>query len=505
MKLTPELIHGFAGSVLSYRYDNAVASPDCHKEWWEYCCSSQPFVAIAAPRGHAKSTAITHAYTLAAVLFQDRKFVLLVSDTYDQAVMFLADIRSELEDNDLLIDLFGEMKFEKDAENDIIVRMADGNKFRIVAKGSEQKVRGLKWDGKRPDLIVGDDLENDEIVMNPERRLKFKEWFTGALLPCRSKYGIVRLVGTILHMDSLLENLMPKYSDKKYTVETPLKVYSTRARSAWLAVKYRAHSKDYSQILWPESKDAAWFKEERQRYADLGIPEKYTQEYLNEPIDETKAFFRKADLIPMSEEDYEDVDFKKGTAKFYMAVDFAISEKERADYTVMVVGAVDAYNILHIVDVVRGRMDAKEIIDNIMALNTRYQPDIVTVESGAIEKAIGPFLKAEMFDSGNFINLNPMTPIKDKESRARSIQGRMRAGGVHFDKRAEWFPDFEQELLTFPRSVHDDQVDALAWLGLTLNKMQMALTPEEQEEEEYESLLFESGYFDEGRCRSTGY
>lgn len=503
MKLTPDLIYGFAASVLSFRFDNAVSTPECHKEWWEYCCSKSPFVAIAAPRGHAKSTAITHAYTLAAVLFQDRKFVLLVSDTYDQAVMFLSDIRSELEDNDLLVELFGEMVFEKDAENDIIVRMKDGNKFRIVAKGSEQKVRGLKWDGKRPDLIVGDDLENDEIVMNPERRLKFKEWFTGALLPCRAKHGIVRLVGTILHMDSLLENLMPKYSDRKYTVDTPLKMWSTNQRKAWLAVKYRAHSKDYKQILWPESKDAAWFKDERQRYIDLGISEKYTQEYLNEPIDETKAFFRKGDMIAMTEEDYEDID--KGNVRYYMAVDFAISEKERADYTVMMIGAIDAYNVFHIVDVVRGRMDAKEIIDNMMALNKRYEPEIVTVEAGAIEKAIGPFLKAEMFDTGNFLNLNPMTPVKDKESRARSIQGRMRAGGVHFDKKAEWYPDLEQEVLTFPRSVHDDQVDALAWLGLTLNKMQTALTPEEIEEEEYQDMLDENGFFNDGRNSVTGY
>jgi hypothetical protein len=37
--------------------------------------------------------------------------------------MFLSDIRSELEDNDLLVELFGKMTFEKDAENDIIVRM----------------------------------------------------------------------------------------------------------------------------------------------------------------------------------------------------------------------------------------------------------------------------------------------------------------------------------------------------------------------------------------------
>ena len=144
MKLTKELIHGFSGSVLSYRYDNAKSTPDCHLEWWDACCSDSKFVAIAAPRGHAKSTAITHAYILSSILFKDRKFVLLVSDTEGQAIMFLQDIKTELLENDLLIELFGVMTFEKETESDMIVRMEDGSKFRIIAKGSEQKVRGLK-------------------------------------------------------------------------------------------------------------------------------------------------------------------------------------------------------------------------------------------------------------------------------------------------------------------------------------------------------------------------
>lgn len=458
---------------------------------------------IFATQSHAKSTAITHAYILSSILFKDRKFVLLVSDTEGQAIMFLQDIKTELLENDLLIELFGVMTFEKETESDMIVRMEDGSKFRIIAKGSEQKVRGLKWEGRRPDLIVGDDLENDEIVMNPERRAKFKQWFTGALLPARSQNGIVRIVGTVLHMDSLLENFMPKRSDRKFTKETGIKMWSENTRKSWLAIKYRAHDKDFSNILWPE----LWTKQrllaERQNYVDLGVPEKYSQEYLNEPIDETNAFFRRGDLLAMNEEERDE--FELGRMVTYMACDFAVSQAERADYTAIVIGAVDQYNQLHIVDVVKGRMDSKEIIDNMIALNERYSPEIVTVEKGQIEKAIGPFLKSQMFEQDSFLNLNMVTPTKDKESRARSIQGRMRAGGVKFDKEAEWYPDLEQELLGFPRAVHDDQVDALAWLGLTIHKMQQAPTEEEMEDEEYDLMLSNSGHYEEGRNMTTGY
>jgi len=54
------------------------------------------------------------------------------------------------------------------------------------------------------------------------------------------------------------------------------------------------------------------------------------------------------------------------------------------------------------------------------------------------------------------------------------LQARLRQGTVFFNGYANYYPDLEQELLRFPRDVHDDQVDALAWIGLTLD----AIIPE---------------------------
>lgn len=506
MKITHDLIFGLAGSVLSSRFDEAKRTPECHKEWWALCTSEHPFVAIAAPRGHAKSTSITHCYSLACLLFQDRRFELIVSDTWQQAVMFLRDIYTELTENEALIDMFNDgqpFTFVKDAEDDIIVVGKNGHKFRVMARGAEQKIRGLKWDGMRPDLIVCDDLENDEIVLNSERREKFKKWFTGALVPCRSDRGIIRVVGTILHMDSLLENLMPKRQDRTYTREDDLKLFSIKKvtpKSGWVSVKYKAHNSDLSMILWPEKWPKDKLIAERQKYIDIGNPEGYSQEYLNEPIDESRAYFRRGDLLPMDET------ARKLPKRMYAAVDFAISELERRDFTAIVIGGMDEYGILHIVDVIKERMDAYAIIDNMIAVQNKYHPDVFTVEAGAIEKALGPFLKAEMFKrGGEFLNLLPLVPTKDKESRARSMQARVRSGGVRFDKDTDWWPDFEQEVLTFPRGVHNDQVDALAWLGLTLDRMLTGPTVQDLEEEFYDEKLQQHDSRDEGRNSVTGY
>jgi hypothetical protein len=153
-KLDVNVLEGLVTLFLLPRYDAPQPIPPFHRTLWKRCCSDDPYIAMAAPRGNAKTSAVTHAYTIGSVLLGDRDFVLIVSDTETQAAQFLGDIKAEFQDNDALIKQFGiKKKFIKDTETDIIVQSMAG-KFRIIAKGSEQKVRGLKWDNKRPNLIL---------------------------------------------------------------------------------------------------------------------------------------------------------------------------------------------------------------------------------------------------------------------------------------------------------------------------------------------------------------
>ena len=503
--ITASVIEGLVGSCLLKRFDGQAKIPECHRDWWKLVTGPDKFVAIAAPRNHAKTTAISLSYILASVLFRAKKFVLLVSDTETQANLFLGSIKQELQENTDIIDLFGLKKnekglvqFKKDTESDIIVETNDGTTFRIIAKGAEQKLRGLIWNGSRPDLIVCDDMENDELVMNKDRREKFRRWFLGALLPCRSQNGEVRIVGTILHMDSMLERLMPRDTDKQ-TVQDGLKTYSTK-RQMWKSLKYRAHNEDFSEILWPERHPAAELKRIRTEYINQGLPDVYSQEYLNVPIDESNTYFKRNDFLPMRDEDY------KSKKNFYVAGDFAISEKERADYTVMIVGGVDEDGILSIVDVIRGRMDGLEIVNTMLAIQRFRDPEVFGIEDTQITKSIGPFLNMAMIEQNTFINVYPLQPHRqDKVTRARSIQARMRAGGVKFDKKADWYQTLEDELMRFPRDKHDDQVDSMAYLGLIIDKMNQAPTKEEIRQQEYMEDMENSDLLDQGRSQYTGY
>jgi len=504
MQLTPEIIEGFVGSCLYKNFHNAVKSPPIHREWWTLCCSPEKFVAIAAPRGHAKSTAITFAYVLAAVLFRQSSYVIILSDTEGQATLFLNDIKKELIENEDIIQLFGVEKIEKDQETDIIVRMTDGHRFRIQAKGSEQRVRGLKWRNQRPDLIVGDDLENDEIVMNPERRDKFRRWMNGALLPILSKDGMIRIVGTILHIDSYLENRMPRLQSASTVVE-PLKISSKAKIGAWKAVKYRAHDETFENILWPEMYDEQWLRAKRHDLTTQGQADLYNQEYLNYPIDETRAMFRRSDLLPITNEQFEGIMEGRLPLYYYVGVDLAVSKTKRADFSAYVVVGVDANSHMFLVEVIHGRYDTKESIDLFFELQEKYNPQWFAMEKGIMTKAIGPFLEDEMFRRGQFLNFELITASVDKEERARSIVGRVRVHGVRFFKDADWYPTFETELCQFPRGQHDDQVDAFSLIGLGLMKIAAAPTQQDLQDEEYEDEKRRDGARMDGRSSVTGY
>ena len=496
-------MEGFVNSVLRKNFDRPAETPQFHKEIWELVTSNNRQVAIAAPRYHAKSTAVTHAYTLASVLFRESRYVLIVSDTVSQAVQFLGDIKKELLDNDDLRSLFSISSFPKDTEDDLIVEMEDGHTFRIQAKGSEQKLRGLKWANLRPDLVIGDDMENDEIVMNKDRRLKFKRWFYGALIPCVASSGKIRIVGTILHLDCLLENLMPasqltSHRGVKSFIQEDLKEYSLNVLP-WKSVKYRAHTDDFKTLLWPEMKTAEQFKLLKEDFVRQGLADIYSQEMLNIPLDVTDTFFTKNDFLPIKPEE------AKKNLVYYATCDLAVSQSQRADYSAFVVGGMDEDGKLYCKHVINQRMDALEIVDTILMIQKIYKPVLFGLEQGTIQKAIGPYLNEEMLKRGEFINTVLLKPSGDKLTRARSIQARMRSGACRFDKEAEWYQAFEDQLLRFPRDKHDDQVDAWAYLGLMLDRMWEAPTEKEAEEEEYRTYMSDSLGVDSGRSSICGY
>lgn len=487
MKLTADLIESFAGIFLSPRYDTPLPTPDFHRECWTRYCVDHPACATAAPRNHAKSTALTHDFILANVCFRTEEYVILVGSSEEMAIEHLGDIANELRDNEDLVREFKIRSFIQDQKTDIIVECTDGHQFRILARGAEQKIRGRKWRGKRPGLIVCDDLEDDEQVENSDRRRKFRKWFFRACKQALRDGGRIRVHGTILHEDSLLMNLIKS--------------------KQWNSRLYKAHAgfDDFSEMLWAEKFPESRLRAIRQEFIDLFDSPGYSQEYLNDPLDYADKYLQKPWFIGMTEEDHNR--FKQ----LYAGVDFAVSKTDSANRTSFTIGGVCTENLLHFVDQTVGKMDSKEIIDQFFLIySTRPQIASFFVEDGVIWKAIKPILDAEMRHRNVYIPYFAILPVKDKAVRGRSLQKRMRAGGCRFDKDAEWYPAFEDELLRFTGTsdaMKDDQFDSAAILARGVELQSEVEDSDQLNDDDLEFLRQSNQLRGDGGGRSqvTGY
>jgi predicted phage terminase large subunit-like protein len=187
----------------------------------------------------------------------------------------------------------------------------------------------------------------------------------------------------------------------------------------------------------------------------------------------------------------------------YITNDIAVSVSKKADYTCHIVWKILASNKVCVIDVRYKRQDALKTCELMLDLNTAYEPEEFITESGVIEKTIGPFLNVMMLQENNFLTLETVPSSVDIERRASSLQARMRAGQVYFDTHADWFYEFKQEYLKFPRAPRNDRVAAGAVFGQRMALLSRPVTRDEDWEEEI--TQWQRSHVKNGRSKVTGY
>lgn len=481
--LTSRMIEAFALTYLYKNFDEAKPTPQFHRESWALYASDAERACVIAPRGHAKSSALTHVYGLAAMLFRLETYAIIISTNEELAIEHLGDITRELTENEELIEDFEIKGLVVSSKTEIIVEFLDGAQFRLLARGSGQKMRGRKWRGGRPGLIICDDLEDDEQVENKERRDKFRKWFNRAVIPALRRGGKLRIHGTVLHEDALL----PRF----------------RKQSGWKVLFYKAHKSydDFAEILWPEQFTEEGLRAVRQRYIEDFDAPGYSQEYLNSPFDSSDAYLRQPWFLGMT-----DADFQK-EMKIAVGVDFAVSKADKANRSSLTVGGLTATNTALIIDQRVGRWDTEEIIDTMIDIQQQHDPICFFVEDGVIWKALEPMLNKEMRAKDCFMLCIPMPSVKDKAVRGRSLRKRMRSQSMLFDKEADWYAEYEAELLRFTGysdAVLDDQFDSTAILSRGFDDMPI-LDEEDFMTDDELTERHMTPKASQGRSTTTGY
>lgn len=168
-------------------------------------------------RGHAKTSHNGLVNLLRLVALKKVKFAVIVGKTEKAAIKTLGKIKAHLEFNKRFIADFGEQKTLGDwSEGEFTT--ADGVTFLAVGRG--QSPRGLNNDASfRPDYILLDDIDDDEICRNESRMTDLIEWIYDALINCMDMgRGRFIVIGNLISKNSVVAHFYAKKSMYKRQV-----------------------------------------------------------------------------------------------------------------------------------------------------------------------------------------------------------------------------------------------------------------------------------------------
>lgn len=165
-------------------------------------------------RGAGKSTIGAMANVLWLACTGRRRNIVLISDTRGQAIDHLASILDELENNDRLQEVFGQLYVEKRTHSKTERKRQDDvtlfNGVRIVAKGAGQKLRGMKWKQWRPDAVVLDDPQGEKQAESAEQAEKLNRWIDRVVIPMGALNTLFVLIATPLRHNDAIAHMKAK-------------------------------------------------------------------------------------------------------------------------------------------------------------------------------------------------------------------------------------------------------------------------------------------------------
>ena len=454
-----KLVNGSAGEenttpVLHYRMLDTLASPEPN-------CANMLF------RGAAKTTVFAEYLFLYLATYGELPdfgrvdLALYVSDSMDNGVK---NLRKNLEyrysESEFLKEYVPEAKFT-DSRWEFI--NADGKRLIIKGYGAKTGVRGTKELGKRPQLAVLDDLVSDE--------------------DARSATIIAAIEDTVYKaVDHALHPTRRKtiWNGTPFNMRDPL--YKAIESGAWKVNVFPVCER------FPCSREefrGAW----EDRFTYDAILAAYTKAVLAGRVD---AFMQELMLRIMSDEERVILDseirwysrtalLKQQSAyNFYITTDFATSAKEKADYAVISVWAINSAGWWFWVDGVCEQQLMDKTLDDVFHFAQLYRPLEVGFETNGQQGGFIPLIQRKMLTDNVWFNIAKARNSKelgfrseaDKTTRFMQITPEIKAGHILFPKEMQNHPamiEMKEELSLFTRggfkSRHDDFADTISMLN----------------------------------------
>jgi len=445
-------------------------------------------IAIAAPRGSAKSTLVSLLFVLWAICHRSHRFIVILSDTRDKAEQFLHQVKHELHQNDMLAADFPEVcepggkaaRSHRWRSHEIITH----NGVRVMALGVGQNIRGQRHAEVRPDLFILDDVECRDNTHSAEQRAKLAEWFNKSILKAGTPATQVLMVGTIQHYDSLLARLTdgvksPMWEGRIYRSilqwssapqlwETWTSILHGRlafeghtgpkAAQAYF-VAHSAAMLEGTDVLWPQFEDYLTLMKMRESEG----PASFDSEKQNEPVNPADCFFLETEFRYWDDRfasEGELIASLNGKHQIIGACDPSLGRQGiHADDSAIITLLRDTISgNLYVLDADIARRKPDRIIDDVLSYQRIRKYQKFGFEANCFQDFLADELQRRSNQQSLYLPISKLTHTSDKIGRIQSLQPLVRSGTLQFSRR---HTTLLEQLRMFPKAAHDDGPDAL--------------------------------------------
>jgi predicted phage terminase large subunit-like protein len=424
-------------------------------------CDDQ-FVEAIVHRGGAKSTVMSNFLPLYIAdtgnlpHFGRVVNMIIFSDTVDQAIDQLRDIRDYWDNSDSLQE---RLTLARDKRGKIIADKVDylalsneeGHIIHIQAKGAGQSMRGTKKSGQRPQVLIFDDILNDNTLYSQLERKKLKTWFFSTVLSAVdiTKYKMF-IVGTPMTSDDLVMSLAASESVKTvmFPVAEEFPVPEEEVISSW---KDRFTPQEIYRIFRLAQENEA----EAEFYREMML------QVVNEDLRVFKDSYFK----------YFNVDkLNKEGMNFFTSLDISVSKKTRGDFVSIITIGVNQQGHWFIVRCDVGKYDPTQTLDILFEHVREFKSLDTRGEKAALQQVLAHFMEERMLNEQTFFQYNELerNSIDSKEFRISGLQPMMKKGMIHFpdDAGDAGVAELLMEMKGFTKegatTAHDDAMDCLA-------------------------------------------
>lgn len=394
-------------------------------------------------RESAKTSYVLKSFPLYRLTYPipEARYIVIIKNNQELASAKLAEIANEYINDDVRNKNLLEVHKNSAKMLEVTCRGVDEKNYRvrIEAFGKGSSIRGLSWGTLRPQIIIGDDLQDLEDSMSEATLDKDWDWFLSDV-NFLAKTGRIFLIGNNLGEKCIIERIFKNDILEFEKLRVP------------------AIDEENNVAFWPEKFSMEFLIKEKKQYTELGKLDIWYRERMCVAIPEEMRIFKKEYFKYIDEQE-----LRQKNLDYYITIDPAISEDERADDTVLaVVGKERDKPDWYIVDFVGGHLDPIKTIDALFMLYDKYRPIRVGVETVAYQKALAHFIREEQRKREVYFSIFEINTKRNKEIKIKSLQPMFKAGVIHH--RNDMFK-FEEQLLSFPKGLHDDYIDAVAMVS----------------------------------------